>query len=338
MYTEKSALVSIIIPVYKAETYIHRCLDSLCDQTYKNIEIITVNDGSPDNCLNILKEYADKDNRVIVLDKENGGANTARALALTKATGEWVTFVDSDDWLDNNYIEELMEHSNECQLICGGFRLDQEGAIYRVTKTSIGTSRIESIEMLFNTYFGMLYNIWGKVFRRDIIIDHHLGFRSYKRDDGILLLDYFQFIDKINIISTNTYLHYNTQNTTSLTHQKINGMRKTILELYKYHNSFQKLIETDFENYDKYLQILNMEKSMSFCEILHETYPLPYKERLYWYERMIDQVPHFTLSKYLNRGIHKWLKLAFNLHSPRLINFILKSHLLTNRIRSKLHI
>jgi glycosyltransferase involved in cell wall biosynthesis len=335
---EKSPLVSVIIPVYKAEQYLRRCLDSICNQTYTNLEIITVNDGSPDNSLNILKEYEQKDRRIIVIDKENGGANTARESALTKVTGEWITFVDSDDWIDNNYIKELMYYSNECQLICGGFQLDKEGNIYKTNKTQTGLDRVSSLELLFNIYFGMIYNIWGKIFKKDIIKGNNLGFRSYKRDDGILILDYFQHIDKINIVSTDALLHYNTQNITSLTHQKLNGIIKTMIELYKYHNSFQKLIETDYNNYDRYIDILNKEKSMSFCEILHETYPLPYKEKLYWYQRMIDQLPNFTLCKYLHKPIHKWLRLAFKMRSPRLIYFILEWHLLKNRIRAKLRI
>lgn len=335
---DKLPLVSIIIPVYKAEQYLRRCLDSICNQSYANLEIITVNDGSPDNSLNILNEYAQKDNRIIVINKENGGANTAREVALKKATGEWITFVDSDDWIDVDYINELMSYSNGCQLICGGFQLDEKGPTYRISHTRTEIDRISSLELLFNTYFGMLYNIWGKCFIKDIIIDNNLGFRSFKRDDGILILDYYQHINKINIISTNALLHYNTQNITSITHQKLNGIFKTMIELYKYHNSFQKLIETDYNNYDRYMDIYNKEKSMSFCEILHETYAIPYKEKLYWYQRMIDQLQNFTLSKYLHKPIHKWLRLAFKMRSPRFIYFILEWHLLKNRIRAKLRI
>lgn len=331
-------LVSIIIPVYKAEQYLRRCLDSICNQTYTHIEIITVNDGSPDNSLNILQEYARKDKRFIVIDKENGGANTAREIAMTKATGDWVTFVDSDDWIDNDYINELMSYSDGCQLVCGGFQLDENGLIYKISHTQIEVDKISSLEYLFNTYFGMLYNIWGKLFKKDIIINNNIGFRSFKRDDGILILDYLQHIDRINIVSTNALLHYNTQNITSITHQKLNGIGRTMLELYKYHNSFNKLIETDYDNYDRYMDILNKEKSMSFCEILHETYPLPYKEKIKWYQRMVDNLPKFTISKYLHKPIHIWLKWAFNSRSPKFICLIIKLHLLQNRIRGKLQL
>lgn len=103
------AKISIIIPVYKVEQYLRQCLDSIVHQTYRDLEIILVDDGSPDNCGVICDEYAQKDERVIVIHKENGGVNTARNLGIQKATGDWLAFVDSDDWCDLDYYEKLMD-------------------------------------------------------------------------------------------------------------------------------------------------------------------------------------------------------------------------------------
>ena len=89
--------VSVIIPVYNVEKYLKQCLDSVVNQTLKDIEIICVNDGSTDNSLEILEEYAQKDNRIIIISQENQGQSVARNIALEKATGEYVGFVDSDD-------------------------------------------------------------------------------------------------------------------------------------------------------------------------------------------------------------------------------------------------
>ncbi len=91
--------VSIIVPVYNVEKYLSTCLDSLINQTLKDIEIICVNDGSTDNSLNILNEYAQKDTRIIVINKENSGPGSCRNLGIEKATGEYIQFVDSDDWI-----------------------------------------------------------------------------------------------------------------------------------------------------------------------------------------------------------------------------------------------
>lgn len=100
-------LVSVIVPVYKVEPYLHRCVDSILIQTYTNLEIILVDDGSPDNCGTICDEYAKKDKRIKVIHKKNGGQSEARNVGLDMAKGEYVTFVDSDDWIHNQYIEIL---------------------------------------------------------------------------------------------------------------------------------------------------------------------------------------------------------------------------------------
>jgi len=102
-------LISIIIPIYKVEPYLRKCLDSVLAQTYTNLEIILVDDGSPDNCGKICDEYAEKDKRIIVIHKENGGLSDARNVGLDIMKGEYVAFVDSDDWVSPKYAEYLYD-------------------------------------------------------------------------------------------------------------------------------------------------------------------------------------------------------------------------------------
>ena len=101
-------LVSIILPIYNAEKYLERCLESIITQTYANIEIILINDGSTDNSINIIKEYAIKDSRIIIIDKENEGVSVARNIGILKARGKYICFVDADD-----YIREKHDRENE---------------------------------------------------------------------------------------------------------------------------------------------------------------------------------------------------------------------------------
>ena len=103
------ALVSVIIPVYKVEKYLDRCVESIVNQTYKNLEIILVDDGSPDNCPRICDAWAEKDDRIKVIHKENAGMGMARNSGLETATGEYLMFVDSDDYLSENAVEVLYE-------------------------------------------------------------------------------------------------------------------------------------------------------------------------------------------------------------------------------------
>ncbi|OZU89282.1 beta-1,4-galactosyltransferase [Virgibacillus indicus] len=103
--------VSVVVPIYKVEKYIHRCIDSIVNQTYENIEIILVDDGSPDNCGDIADHYQEKDSRINVIHKENGGLSDARNHGMEQVTGEYTMFVDSDDWLERDAIEVMVNHS-----------------------------------------------------------------------------------------------------------------------------------------------------------------------------------------------------------------------------------
>ena len=118
-------LVSIIVPVYKAEKYIHQCIDSLLAQTYRNVEVILVDDGSPDHCGKICDEYAAKDCRVKVIHQQNGGVSVARQTGIDHATGEYSIHADPDDWVELNMIEELVAKAvadNADMVICDFYR------------------------------------------------------------------------------------------------------------------------------------------------------------------------------------------------------------------------
>lgn len=125
----KEDLITIIVPVYKVEKYLNKCIESIIKQTYRNIEIILVDDGSPDNCGKICDEYALKDNRIIVIHKENGGLSDARNKGMDIAKGEYLFFVDSDDYIEDYTIEYLysLARQYEADVIVG-----QENRVYEV--------------------------------------------------------------------------------------------------------------------------------------------------------------------------------------------------------------
>jgi Glycosyltransferases involved in cell wall biogenesis len=115
-------LITVIVPVYKVEKYLKRCVDSICMQTYRNLEIILVDDGSPDRCGELCDEFAEKDNRIRVIHKENGGLSDARNAGLDVMTGEYVGFVDSDDWICPQMYETLYRRliEKQAQISCCG--------------------------------------------------------------------------------------------------------------------------------------------------------------------------------------------------------------------------
>ena len=116
----KMPKLSIIVPVYKVEQYIHKCVDSILNQTFTDFELILVDDGSPDNCGKICDEYAQKDERVRVIHKENGGLSDARNFGLKEAKGEFVSFIDSDDWVDLDLYSDVLTYAdaNKLDVVC----------------------------------------------------------------------------------------------------------------------------------------------------------------------------------------------------------------------------
>lgn len=112
--------LSVIVPVYNVEQYIHKCVDSILSQTYADFELILVNDCSPDNCGKICDEYASKDNRVKVIHKQNGGVSEARNIGLDAVTGEYISFIDPDDWIDKDMYEQTLGYmaNNDLDIVC----------------------------------------------------------------------------------------------------------------------------------------------------------------------------------------------------------------------------
>lgn len=126
----KDHLISVIVPIYNVENYLRKCVDSIINQTYKNLEIILVDDGSPDNCGKICNEYAQHDSRVKVIHKENGGLSDARNAGIDMAEGEYLAFVDSDDYIAEDMIEKLYKQlmkDNSDMSLCSFKYFDESG-------------------------------------------------------------------------------------------------------------------------------------------------------------------------------------------------------------------
>lgn len=121
--SKKEPLISVIIPVYKVEEYLDKCVSSVIEQTYKNLEIILVDDGSPDNCPKMCDDWAKKDNRIKVIHKKNGGVSSARNIGIKESKGKWITFIDSDDWVETTFIYDLYRVSinEKCDIALSGY-------------------------------------------------------------------------------------------------------------------------------------------------------------------------------------------------------------------------
>ena len=182
---KNSELISVIIPVYKVKKYLDKCVNSVINQTYKELEIILVDDGSPDECGKMCDEYALKDERIVVIHKENGGLSDARNVGIEKATGEYITFVDSDDFVDSDYVEFLYKMIKEanCKMsICSHKVLYESGKVIDlgINKKSLLSNKEVLEKILYSD--GIDLSAWAKLYAKSL-------FKNVKFPKGRLFED-----------------------------------------------------------------------------------------------------------------------------------------------------
>lgn len=226
---------SIIVPVYNVERYLNKCLDSIVNQTYQNFEAILVDDGSTDSSGRVCDEYGEKYDFIKVVHQENGGLSAARNTGLNKAQGDWIIFVDSDDWVETDMLCAIDKHMQENEADVYTFnvnKVDEDGALidkilYRVENETV-TFRSETDK--FDYYFNCLmqYSIgweaWNSVFKREIIEANGFRFTSEREifaEDYLFTFQYFLYVNKISVMC-NIFYNY-LQRGDSLLHKTDKG-------------------------------------------------------------------------------------------------------------------
>lgn len=203
-------LVSIIVPVYNSGKYLKKCLDSILSQSFSDFELLLVDDGSEDSSGTVCDEYESKDARVKVFHKANGGVSSARNLGLEKAKGEFVSFIDSDDWIDLDYLSVLLA-GKDCDLSVCNYRVEDSDIKWEISVDE-GFQDKGSIAVLLDggrfegcSFLGPVC----KLFRREIIMDNNIRFKEniYSGEDSLFVLEYFCHIDNYYGSDKKTY-HY----------------------------------------------------------------------------------------------------------------------------------
>lgn len=204
-------LASIIVPVFNGEQYINRCIKSLIDQDYKNIEIIIVDDGSTDNTGNICDDYAKNYNIIKVFHKPNGGVSSARNYGIEKAQGEWIFFVDSDDYVEKHYVNCLKIKDNE----------DYVQGLCRINDT--WNEKMEQ-DSIFNDFAKYWFEstpqfVWCNCYKKEIIENNNIRFDSDVSlgEDVRFNIDYLQYVRSIRRVESVPYHHCDNKN--SLVHK-----------------------------------------------------------------------------------------------------------------------
>lgn len=280
-------LVSVIIPIYNVEKYLDKCIKSVIEQTYKNLEIVLIDDGSPDNCPKICDDWAKKDKRIKVIHKTNGGLSDARNIGIGNAKGKYLLFVDSDDYIENNMIYELHENAkqNNIDIVASGFiyETDNEQTKYYDKSNYIENSE-QILERIFNNN-DISTAIWDKLYKRDLF--NNIMFPVGKIHEDMAVL--YKLIDKSNKVMhiDKAYYHY-VQRDDSIIYAKFNKKKLSIIEfkedILKFvEKKYPKLIK-DAERF--FIQELNRCINLCYKNNLREEY-INLREKLKSYMRRI---------------------------------------------------
>ncbi len=244
--------VSVVVPVYKVERYLDICLDSLINQTFEDFEIICVNDGSPDNCINILRQYSKLDKRIKVFSQKNLGLSAARNMGLKQAKGEYITFVDSDDFLSPLALEKMYQNISENKsdyMFSYIYQiLPNKGFFWELPNIKEFTKFIKKpvfneSELGAEFYLKFIYSTWAKMYRRDFIKD-------FSFPEGLIFEDFPFFAqcylnaEKISYDFDPLYFYRKTQNSITATANKkfldLFKINKIVTEIFKKSGKYEK--------------------------------------------------------------------------------------------------
>lgn len=281
--------ISVIVPCFNVEEYLEECLDSIVNQTFKDIEIICVNDGSTDNTLEILNSYAERDNRFKIISQTNQGLSMARNIGLDNVTGEYVAFIDSDDFFDLNAFEEILEITEEKELDFLMFKLinfdedtyeKSEFGYFEMdfVKEIVG-DRVFSFEDIGERFYYMSVTAPGKLFRHDLI-------RDLRFPQDLIFEDNPFFVEVMfnskRIYFYDKHLYYRRIRSTSITQSstdkfyhtiEIFNMINDITKRYGYFDRFQRILyRRKLSDTHRYLTLVNEEDKEFYFERMKEDF------------------------------------------------------------------
>ena len=311
-------LVSIILPVYNAQNHLARCVGSICAQTYRNIEIIILNDGSKDQSLPVCEEFRQKDPRILLVDKANSGVSDTRNLGLKLASGKYVEFVDSDDYLDPDFTERLVAaaEENEADFVIAPYKMvipagaskpeqvldkiqDELGVMsvarppevreYGFLPAGVYDKDTFALRLMDKPASYFYSVLWNKLYRRDILTGNDIQFVSEMRwaEDLVFNMQYIQYAERFVAIDKPGY--YYVQNPQSICHTQINPATivQNKLQVFRYYKD----LYTRLGMYEE----VRPQLYKFLVDIAESTYPSgPFKKAIdeakaYWKEHQSEK-------------------------------------------------
>lgn len=266
--------ISIIIPVYNAERFLGRCLGSVLGQTYENIEVVAVNDGSKDGSLAVLRAYAEKDSRIHIVDQKNAGVATARNVGLANASGDYILFVDADDWIELDMaasLLELLEGAPDTDIaVCAGDHAEYPGEAVHIAEPVIELWNSERQKKAFLTHQRLQGMLWNKLIRASL-------FQGLSFDPTVGYGEDAQIMWKVlsrcrNMVLTNQVYYHHVIEPTSISNRSFSPRKYAPIKVWRE-------IQLDTEQRCPDLTILATERlAFSAAYTLYEMYSAGYED------------------------------------------------------------
>jgi glycosyltransferase EpsH len=260
---EKNITLSIVVPVYNSEKYLSKCLDTIINQTYKNIEILLIDDGSTDRSKEIIHSYMEKDPRIIAFFCENKGVSSARNLGIKNSSGAYITFVDSDDWVDLNLYNEAIKKAekNNCDIVLYSFTKEFNSSPKINEVLPFKSEEILDKDRIYNdlilnlisyedeTKESIMGAIWRCVFKSDLIKSNNICFDTdmHYAEDLIFCLNTFKLSNSIYILNKPFY-HYRFSESSVTAAYKSNHFERQLLVYNKIKHVFNNSIDESLNN------------------------------------------------------------------------------------------
>lgn len=306
-------LISIVIPIYKVESYLKRCIYSVMIQTYHNLEIILVDDGSPDQCGDICEDFAKKDSRIKVYHKTNGGLSDARNYGVEQSHGSYITFIDADDYIASDYVEYLFDllMKYDADIACCCMIKTTENTVTYSTNTRIPHEQLFTGKEACGELLGGLYHIlvtaWGKLYKSEIVREHPFPV-GRKHEDEATTCKYYYAANKVAVGNHCLYAYY--QNTNSIMHTNSDSLNIDAIwaqrhraEFFEEHNE-QRLAQAAWDKlfyYCMYDSINNQGRCNHFLKKLEKRKKLSRRTQ---FELKLFNTSPWIFDKYLKRIVY----------------------------------
>lgn len=306
--------VSVIVPVYNVEEYIDKCLDTLTNQTFKDYELIIINDGSPDNSESIILDYQKKYPKLIkYYKKENGGLSSARNYGIEKSTGEYLMFIDSDDYVSNDMVEKLYNKIDKEQsdmVICNYYRVTCKGKFIKNYNINPSTTNIKSNpEIILNKQAA-----WNKIYKKELFSQNKFDEGKYYEDLRLIPKLYLE-CKKIAFIDDFCYYYIERDNSImkDINLEKNYEIVEAIDSLITYYKSHNK-----YERYKEEIEFMMLDNIMvsTFDRIICSTDNIKNNLKRYW-DFIDNNFPNYKKNKYIKTWDKK-RKLIYFLNSHKL--------------------